>query len=114
MPIVYDREKYSPRCPRTGEAGYPTPWEGELRPYYFHPESTVTSIAGYNASALFVDDHSGLKWLYGLKSKDAARDAAQRWMEISELQEKYPLLVVMRDNAGENKLKEISDYFTGM
>ncbi len=74
---------------------------------------TVTSVKGYNASALFVDDHSSLKWLYGLKSKDKARDAAQRWMaEISELQEKYPLLLVMRDNAGENKSKEISDYFT--
>jgi hypothetical protein len=77
--------------------------------------STVTSVEEYNASALFVDDHSGLKWLYGLKSKDEARGAAQRWMaEISELREKYPLLVVMRDDAGENKSKEISDYFTSM
>jgi hypothetical protein len=39
--------------------------------------STVNSVEGYNASALFVDDHSGLKWLYGLQSKDEARDAAQ-------------------------------------
>ncbi len=34
--------------------------------------------------------------------------------EISELLEKYPLLVVMRDTAGENKSKETSDYFTSM
>jgi hypothetical protein len=77
--------------------------------------STVTSVEGHNAAALFVVDHIGLKWLYSLKSKDEARGAAQRWMvEISELQEKYSLLVVMRDNARENKLKEISDYFTSM
>ena len=40
---------------------------------------------------------------------------AQRWMaEIAELREKYPLLVVMRDNAGEVKSKELSEYFTSM
>jgi hypothetical protein len=30
--------------------------------------------------------------------------------EIAELREKYYLLVVMRDNAGENKSKGLSDY----
>jgi hypothetical protein len=34
--------------------------------------------------------------------------------EISDLRAKYPLLVVMRDNAAENKSKAISDYFTSM
>ncbi len=62
-----------------------------------------------------MDDHSRLQWLYGLKTKDEALTASRRWMaEISELCEKYPLLVVMRDNAGENKSKEISDYITAM
>ena len=60
-----------------------------------------------------MDDASGFKWLYGLKSKDEALNAAQRWMaETSQLREKYPLYVVMRDNAGENKSKEISEFFT--
>jgi hypothetical protein len=53
--------------------------------------------------------------LYGLKTKDEVKAVAQRWMaEIAELREKYPLLVVMRDNAEENKSKELSDYFTSM
>jgi hypothetical protein len=34
--------------------------------------------------------------------------------EISDLRAKNPLLVVMRDNAGANKSKAISDYFTSM
>jgi hypothetical protein len=77
--------------------------------------STITSVEGYNAAALFVDDHTGRRWLYGCKTKDEALDASKRWMaEISDLRAKYPLLVVMRDNAGENKSKEICDYFTSM
>ncbi len=40
---------------------------------------------------------------------------AKRWMaEIGDLREKYPLRVVMRDNAGENKLKVLQEYFTLM
>jgi hypothetical protein len=47
-------------------------------------------------------------------TKDEVKLASERWMaEIAELREKYPLfLVVMRDNAGENKSKELADYFT--
>ena len=61
---------------------------------------------------MFVDGHTGFRWLYGLKTKDEDLPAAQRWMaEIAELREKYSLLVVMRvvmrDNAGENKSKVI-------
>ena len=77
--------------------------------------STIPSIEGYLYGALFVDDHTGYKWLYGLKTKDEALDAAKRWMaEIADLREKYPLLVVMRDNAKENSSKAICDYFTSM
>ena len=40
---------------------------------------------------------------------------AKRWMaEIGDLREKYPFRVVMRDNAGENKLKALQEYFTLM
>ena len=42
--------------------------------------STIPSIEGYYYRALFVasDDHTGYKWLYGLKTKDEALDAAKR------------------------------------
>ena len=50
-----------------------------------------------------------------MKTRDEVVDVAKRWMaEIADLLEKYPLLVVMRDNAGENKSAELKDYFTSM
>ncbi len=40
---------------------------------------------------------------------------AKRWMvEIGDLCEKYPLRVVMRDNAGEKKSKALQEYFTSI
>ncbi len=75
--------------------------------------SSIKSLEGYDYAALFVDCCTGFKWLYGHKTKDEALEVAKRWMaEISDLQDKYPLRVVMRDNAGENKSKVLSDYFT--
>ncbi len=42
-------------------------------------------------------------------------EVSKRWMaEIGDLHEKYPLRVVMRDNAGKNKLKALREYFTSM
>ena len=35
-------------------------------------------------------------------------------VETAELREKYPWFEVMRDNAGENKSKDVSDYFTSL
>ncbi len=75
----------------------------------------IASIEGYVYGSHFVDDYTGYKWLYGLKTKDEAVDARIRWMaEITDLREKYPLLVVTRDNAKENSSKAICDYFTSM
>ena len=77
--------------------------------------SSIPSIEGNFYSALFAYDHTGYKWLYGLKTKDEALNAAKRWMaEIADLREKHPLLVVMRDNPKENSSKAICDYFTWM
>ena len=43
--------------------------------------STITSVEGFNAAALYVDDFSGYRWLYGCKTKDEASLAvAKRWM----------------------------------
>ena len=54
--------------------------------------SSIPSIEEYYYGALFVDDHTGYKWLYGFKTKDEALNAATRWMaEIADLREKYPL-----------------------
>ena len=51
--------------------------------------------------------------LYNCKTKDEALETSKRWMAgISSLREKYPSLVAMRDNAVENKSKEMCDYFT--
>ena len=41
--------------------------------------SSITSIEGYNYAALFVDDHTGFRWVYRLKKKDEIITVAQRW-----------------------------------
>ncbi len=47
--------------------------------------------------------------------QDEALSAAEMWMvEISALQETYSLSLVIKDIAGENKSKEISEYFVSM
>ena len=75
--------------------------------------SKITSIEGYNYGAILTDDCSEYRWEYGLKTKDDMIDVAQQWYaEIAELRQKYQLLVVLRDNAGENSSKEIKDFFT--
>jgi hypothetical protein len=48
-----------------------------------------------------------------LKTKDERIDAVKQWYaEIADLLEKYQLLVVMRDFAGENMSHEIQEFFT--
>ena len=50
---------------------------------------------------------------YGLKTKDELIDAVKQWYaEMADLREKYQLLVVMRDFAGENMSHEIQEVFT--
>jgi hypothetical protein len=50
------------------------------------------------------------QWLHGLKTKDDILKAVKKWYnDIAELRETYTQLVAMRDNAGENKSKEIVD-----
>ena len=53
--------------------------------------SSITSIEGYNYAALFADDNTGYRWLYGMKTRDEIVDVAKRWMaEIADLRAKYP------------------------
>ncbi len=42
--------------------------------------SIIPSIEGYLYSALFVDNHTGYKWVYGLKTRDEALNTAKEWM----------------------------------
>ncbi len=75
--------------------------------------SSVTSIEGYNYCAVFTDDCSEYRWAYGLKSKDELIGVVKQWYaEIADLREKYQLLIVMRDFAGENMSHEIQEFFT--
>ena len=75
--------------------------------------SSVTSIEGYNHAVKFTDRHSGYRWQYGLKTKDEVLHASKRWFtEIADIRQKYPLLSVVRDKAGENTSKELNDFLT--
>jgi hypothetical protein len=75
--------------------------------------SSVTSVEGNNYCAVFTDDCSEYRWAYGLKTKDELIDVVKPWYaEIAYLREKYQLLVVIRDFAGENLSHEIQEFFT--
>jgi hypothetical protein len=75
--------------------------------------SSITSIEGYNHAVVFTDSHGEYRWQYGMKTKDETLAVSKRWFaEIAELRAKHPLLMVMRDNSGENTSKELNDFFT--
>ncbi len=73
--------------------------------------SLITWIEGHNYALIITDDCTGYRWLYGLKTKNDILKAAKKWYsDIGELRETHTLLVIMRDNADENKSKEIVDF----
>ncbi len=62
---------------------------------------------------MLTDSFGGFRWQYGLKTKDETLAVVKRWFaEIANLREKYPLLMVVRDNSWENKSKDLCDFFT--
>ena len=74
--------------------------------------SSVPSIEGYNHAVVFVDCNSGYRWLYGMKLKSDMLKIVKKWYsDIADLRQKHKLVVVMRDNAGENKSQELIDFF---
>ena len=74
--------------------------------------SSVPSIEGYNHAVVFVDCNSGYRWLYGMKLKSEMLNVVKKWYsDIADLRLKHKLVVVMRDNAGENKSQAIIDFF---
>ncbi len=75
-------------------------------------QSSVTSIEGHKYALVITDDCTWYRWLYGLKSKDDILKEIKRWYsDIAELSEMHKLLMVMLDNAGENKSREIIEFF---
>ena len=74
--------------------------------------SSVPSIEGYNHAVVFVDCNSGYRWLYGMKLKSDMLKVVKKWYsDIADLRLKHKVVVVMRDNAGENKSQELIDFF---
>jgi len=74
--------------------------------------SSVVSIEGYFHAVVIVDCHTGYRWLYGMKTRDEMLQVVKRWYgDIADLRQKHTLVVAMRDNAGENKSKEIMEFF---
>jgi len=77
--------------------------------------SSVQSIEGHNYAVVLVDCNTGYRWLYGMKLKSDMLKVVKKWYsDIADLRQKHKLLVVMRDNAGENKSQEVVDFFESM
>ena len=74
--------------------------------------SSVKSIEGYFHAVVIVDNHSGYRWIYGMKTKDEVIKVVKQWYsDIADLRAKHKLVIIMRDNAGENKATEIKEFF---
>jgi hypothetical protein len=76
--------------------------------------SLVQSIEGCNYAVVFVDCNTGYRCIYGMKLKSEILKVVKKWysdIAVLVLRQKHKLLVVMRDNAGENKSQEIVDLF---
>ena len=74
--------------------------------------SSVKSIEGFFHAVVIVDNHSGYQWIYGMKTKDEMINVVKQWYsDIADLRAKHKLLIVMRDNAGKNKSKEVQEFF---
>ena len=67
MPSVYDWKKQNAKCPGLGKRA--TRPLGKVD--FDLIVSTIPSVEGYYYGALLVDDHTGYKWLYGLKTNEA-------------------------------------------
>ncbi len=59
-----------------------------------------------------LDNQTGYRWIYGIKTKDETIKIVKQWYSnIADLRARQKLVVVMRDNAGENKSQEIPEFF---
>jgi hypothetical protein len=75
--------------------------------------SSIPSIEGYNHAVVFVDKCTGYRWIYGIKTKDQMINVVKRWYSnIADLRTKHRLVVVVRNNAGENKSQEVKEFLS--
>jgi hypothetical protein len=75
--------------------------------------ASVKSIEGYNYAIVVVDAATGYRWIYGMKSHYYSIKALhwQTWYsDITDLWTKHKLVVLMRDNASENKSEEMMQF----
>jgi hypothetical protein len=89
------------------------PWAVHIDSY--SSSIAVTLIEGYNNSVIFTDSNRGLRWQYGMATKDETLEMSKMWYaEISDICENYPLIMVVRDTSNnvQNTSKELNDFFT--
>jgi hypothetical protein len=74
--------------------------------------SSIQSFEGYNHALVFIDDASGYRWVYGLRTKDEAYETVKTWYsDIADIwRAKHPLIELCRDNAGENSSDRICEF----
>ena len=94
---------------------YPKSKEHARRPlervYMDIMSSNVTSIEGYDYALVITDDASMYRWVYGLKTKDEANSAVRKWIsDIVDIRDRHKLEVIIRDNAGELKSKDLTEH----
>ena len=74
--------------------------------------SSIPSFEGYIHALVFIDDATGYRWIYGMRTKDEAYQVVQTWYsDISSIRSRYPLIQVCRDNAGEHTSCRIKQFF---
>jgi hypothetical protein len=65
-----------------------------------------------DSAVVFVDKCTGYRWMYGMKTKDQMINVLKRWyIDIADLRTKHRLVVVVSDNASENKSQEVKEFF---
>ena len=98
---------------------YPKSKDHAVRPlervYIDMMSSAVTSIEGYDYALIITDDASMFRWVYGLKTKDEADAAVRKWVgDVVEIRIRNPLQIVIRDNAGELKSKQLKEFIESL
>ena len=64
--------------------------------------SSVKSVEGYLHAVVLVDNQTGYRWIYGIKTKDETIKVVKQWYSyIADLHARHKLVVVMSDNACE-------------
>ena len=78
--------------------------------------SLIPSIEGYNHFFILTDSYAEYQSQYGMKTRNETMSMVKLWMaDIADVWKDHlvtPVLVVVKDNAGENTSKELNDYFT--